>query len=64
MDQEPTPRLPESRRMEVFRALVEAQDGELSVAQSRERVARRFDLSETEVRTIEREGLDKQWPPL
>ena len=42
--------------MEVFRALVEAQDGELSVAQSRQMVSRRFDLSEKEVRTIEREG--------
>jgi hypothetical protein len=50
--------------MEVFRALVEAQDGELSVAQSREMVSRRFDLSEMEVRMIEREGLDRQWPPL
>jgi hypothetical protein len=50
--------------MEVFRALVEAQDGELSVARSREVVARRFDLSMAEVRAIEREGLDRQWPPL
>lgn len=64
MNEENTPRLPQPRRMEVFRALVEAQDGELSVAQSREMVSRRFDLSEMEVRMIEREGLDRQWPPL
>ncbi len=64
MNEENTPRLPQAWRTEVFRALVEAQDGELSVAQSREMVSRRFDLSETEVRMIEREGLDRQWPPL
>jgi hypothetical protein len=64
VSQENTPRLPEARRMEVFRALVEAQDGEMSVARSREEISRRFDLSEAEVRMIEREGLDRQWPPL
>jgi hypothetical protein len=64
MSQENTARLPEARRMEIFLALVEAQDGELSVAQSREMVSKRFDLSESEVRMIEREGLDRQWPPL
>ena len=52
------------RRMEVFRALVEAQDGDMSVAQSRALVAERFGLTEHQVRRIEREGLDAQWPPL
>jgi hypothetical protein len=50
--------------MEIFRALVEAQDGDLDVVQSRETVSRHFELSVSEVRIIEREGLDKQWPPL
>lgn len=57
-------RLPEERRKEVFLALVEAQDSDLGVPQSREQVARRFDLSAEEVRQIEREGLDECWPPL
>lgn len=57
-------RLPEDRRQEIFRALVEAQDGEMSVSQSRQQVARLFELTEAEVRQIEREGLDRQWPPL
>ena len=57
-------RLPEERRREIFLALVEAQDKDLTVPQSREAVASRFDLSVEEVRQIEREGLDASWPPL
>jgi hypothetical protein len=56
--------LPEDRRKEIFLALVEAQDRDLGVPQSREAIARRFDLSVEEVRQIEREGLDASWPPL
>jgi hypothetical protein len=56
--------LPEERRREVFLALVEAQDRKASVAQSRRLVAERFGLSERQVREIEQEGLDRQWPPL
>jgi hypothetical protein len=50
--------------MELFLALVEAQDGQMSVAQSRTAVADRFGVSEQQVRQIEREGLDGNWPPL
>jgi hypothetical protein len=57
-------RLPEDRRKEIFLALVEAQDKDLGVPQSREAVARRFGLSVEDVRQIEREGLDAAWPPL
>jgi hypothetical protein len=57
-------RLPEDRRKEVFLALVDAQDHETDVARSREVVAQRFGVSESQVRQIEREGLDRQWPPL
>ena len=52
------------QRMEAFLALVEAQDGRMSVAESRKAVAERFGLSEQQVRQIEREGLDGNWPPL
>ena len=54
----------EPQRKEIFLALVEAQDREMTVAQSRKEVAERFGVSESHVRTIEREGLDKRWPPL
>lgn len=52
------------QRMEVFHALVEAQDTQMPVAQSRKATAERFGVSELEVRKIEREGLDGNWPPL
>jgi len=45
----------ESRRKEVFLALVTAQDKE---------IAQRFGITEAEVVRIEREGLDGNWPPL
>lgn len=54
----------EPRRKEIFEALVDAQDQAMTVAQSRQIVAERFGIQEAEVRQIEREGLDRQWPPL
>jgi DNA-directed RNA polymerase sigma subunit (sigma70/sigma32) len=56
--------LSEDRRKEIFLALVDAQDHEMGVAQSRHVIAERFGVSEQQVRQIEREGLDQQWPPL
>jgi hypothetical protein len=56
--------LSESQRQEIFLALVDAQDHDLGVRPSRQLVAQRFAISETQVRQIEREGLDRQWPPL
>ena len=56
--------LPEPRQKEIFLALVEAQDQGMSPAGSRKAVAERFGVSEGQVRQIEREGLDKDWPPL
>jgi hypothetical protein len=56
--------LSEAERKDVFRALVEAQDGRMSVAQSREEVARRFGISDQQLRRIEQEGVDGDWPPL
>ena len=56
--------LPEPRRKEIFLALVEAQDQGMSPAKSRKAVAERFGVSEGQVRQIEREGLDNDWPPL
>ena len=56
--------IPEQTRREVFAALVEAQDLGESVQESRAVIARRFNLTEQDVRMIEREGLDSLWPPL
>ena len=56
--------LPEARRKEIFLALVDAQDEEMPVDLSRRVVAERFGVSEGQVRQIEREGLDNDWPPL
>ena len=65
MIQESGPQLiSEDQRKEIFRALVHAQDHALDVAQSRCLVEQRFGVSESQVRHIEREGLDCQWPPL
>ncbi len=55
---------PEARRKEIFMALVEAQDLGEGVAHSRKVVAERFGLSESQVKMIEEEGLDHEWPPL
>ena len=56
--------LSESHRKEIFLALVEAQDGGASVAESRRVISQRFNLSVQEVRRIEQEGLHHEWPPL
>jgi hypothetical protein len=56
--------LPEPQRKEIFLALVDAQDHDMNVAQSRQLVMERFGLSEGQLRQIEREGMDNQWPPL
>ena len=64
MAEETVEDVPEERRMEAFRALVEAQDRRLSVADSRAEIARQYDLSEADVKAIEREGVEKGWPPL
>src|SRR5262249_32268275 len=52
------------RRQDVFPALVEAHDREMSPAPSPEVVGRRCDLTPEEVRQIERGGLEGTWPPL
>jgi hypothetical protein len=54
----------EERRREIFMALVEAQDQEMPVAQSRQAIAERFGISAEALQQIEREGLDNDWPPL
>jgi hypothetical protein len=57
-------RVAEVQRQAVFRALVEAQDNGTPVGQSRVLVAQQFGVDVLQVLDIEREGLDKSWPPL
>ena len=54
----------ELHRQEIFLALVMAQDHGMHVDESRRAVAQRFRITEHEMCKIEREGLDKNWPPL
>ena len=54
----------EAERKEVFLALVEAQDQEMGVADSRRATAEKFGITENQVRRIEQEGLANEWPPL
>ena len=63
-EQQSTEEIPVEQRQTIFRALVEAQDGGLAVVASRAEIARRFSVSEDQVKDIEREGLANQWPPL
>ena len=51
-------------RQEVFRQLVERQDGGTPVLQSRNDIAVQFSLSRDQVQLIEREGSKNNWPPL
>ena len=57
-------RLTLQRRREIFEELVRAQDLGLNVSQSRQRVTEKHDISETQLRAIEDEGLENEWPPL
>jgi hypothetical protein len=53
--------LSEPQRKEIFLALVDAQDHDMAVPQSRKAIAERFGVSESQVKVIEREGLDRDW---
>jgi len=64
MSGQPDEAIPLEQRQTIFRALVEAQDGGMAVTPSRTATARRFAVSEEQVKEIEREGLANQWPPL
>jgi len=58
-------RLNVQERQEIFHALVTIQDsGLFTVAQSRQQVAKQYEITEPLLREIEEEGLDNEWPPL
>ncbi len=64
MAQSTDEKLPLERRQQIFLTLVEAQDRGLSVAESRAEAAKQHGVEESDVKSIEREGLDNGWPPL
>jgi hypothetical protein len=57
-------RLTLQQRQEIFRELVTTQDLGLPVRRSYQVVTEKHDITEAQLRQIEDEGLDKEWPPL
>jgi len=61
----PAKRLSVQQRREIFHALVTTQDGgKMSVPDSLRHISEQFEITEAQVRQIQDEGIDKDWPPL
>jgi hypothetical protein len=58
------PRVDLIRRWKAFQTLVGARDAGTEVVESRAEVARRFDVTEAQVRPVQAEGSEREWPPL
>jgi hypothetical protein len=52
------------QRKSIFHALVETQDQGIAVVESKKKVAAEYHISREQLDLIEKEGLDKDWPPL
>jgi len=59
-----TKRLTLQQRRDIFRDLVATQDMGIPVRQSYQVISERFEITESQLRQIEEEGLEKEWPPL
>jgi hypothetical protein len=57
-------RLTIPQRKEIFQALVSTQDMVHNVRKSYELITEKFEITESQLKQIEDEGLDKEWPPL
>jgi hypothetical protein len=57
-------RLTKQQKRDIFRDLVSIQDLGNPVRRSRELVMEKFEISDNQLKEIEDEGLDEQWPPL
>jgi len=62
-------KLTTQQRKDIFQALVASQDemqqeGRPNVRKSYEHVTEQFDISEEQLREIENEGVENEWPPL
>lgn len=58
-------RLTTQQRQEIFHALVTTQDlGLMTVAESLQHIIKQFEITEAQIRQIQDEGIEKEWPPL
>ena len=58
-------RLTTHQRQEIFHALVATQDsGLMTVPQSLQHIQKQYDITEDQLKQIQEEGIDKEWPPL
>ena len=58
-------RLTLQQRREIFHALVTLQDlGTMSVPDTRQATMKQYKITDVQLRQIEEEGVDKEWPPL
>lgn len=60
----PAKRLSLQQRRDIFRDLVATQDSGVAVRQSYQVITERFEITDAQLRQIEEEGLEKEWPPL
>jgi predicted transcriptional regulator len=60
----PTKTMTVKQRKSIFHALVEIQDSGETVPESKKKIAAKFHLTREQLDLIEKEGLDKDWPPL
>lgn len=52
------------QRKQIFQTLVETQDKGVSVPESKKQVAAQYHITREQLEQIEKEGLEKDWPPL
>ena len=58
-------RLTVQQRKDIFHALVTTQDlGLMTVADSMKHVTEHYHITESQLRQIQDEGIEKEWPPL
>jgi hypothetical protein len=60
----PASRIAPERRQRIFQALVKLQDNGQTVLRSRAQIAARFQVTYSQIRQIEDEGIEQEWPPL
>ena len=52
------------QRKSIFHALVETQDKGVAVIESKKKVAAEYHITREQLDLIEKEGVEKDWPPL
>ena len=57
-------RLTSQQRQEIFHTLVTTQDAVGNVRKSYQIVTEKYEITDAQLRQIEDEGLEKEWPPL